>query len=63
VYGPQDEGSAGGITQMIKRGTIHFELSRLVSRTRWFVSRALTGLVGMVLIVLKTSLLESSRDS
>jgi ABC-2 type transport system permease protein len=47
-------GSAGGITQMIERGTIHFELSLPVSRTWWFVSRALTGLTGVVLIVLVT---------
>jgi ABC-type transport system involved in multi-copper enzyme maturation permease subunit len=47
-------GSAGGVTQMLERGTIHFELSLPVSRTRWFLSRVLAGSLGVLLIVLVT---------
>jgi ABC-2 type transport system permease protein len=47
-------GSAGGVTQMLERGTIHFELSLPISRVRWFLSRVFAGLLGAVLIVLVT---------
>ena len=47
-------GSAGAISGMIERGTIHFELSLPVSRLQWFSSRIVAGLVGLVLIVLVT---------
>lgn len=47
-------GSAGGISSMLERGTIHFELSLPVSRTRWFLSRILAGLLGLVLLMLVT---------
>ena len=47
-------GSAGAISGMIERGTIHFELSLPVSRLQWFLSRFITGLIGLVLIVLVT---------
>jgi ABC-type transport system involved in multi-copper enzyme maturation permease subunit len=47
-------GSAGAISGMIERGTIHFELSLPVSRSQWFLSRIVAGLVGLVLIVLVT---------
>jgi ABC-type transport system involved in multi-copper enzyme maturation permease subunit len=47
-------GSAGGVSSLLERGTIHFELSLPVSRTRWFLSRVLTGVVGVLLIVLVT---------
>ncbi len=39
-------GSAGGISNLIERGTIHFELSLPVSRSSWFFSRMLAGLLG-----------------
>jgi ABC-type transport system involved in multi-copper enzyme maturation permease subunit len=47
-------GSAGGISSMLERGTIHFELSLPVSRTQWFLSRILAGLLGLVLLMLVT---------
>jgi ABC-type transport system involved in multi-copper enzyme maturation permease subunit len=47
-------GSAGGISSLLERGTIHFELSLPVSRTRWFLSRILAGLLGLVLLMLVT---------
>jgi ABC-2 type transport system permease protein len=47
-------GSAGAVGGMIERGTIHFELSLPVSRTRWFSSRIAAGLLVLVLIVLVT---------
>jgi ABC-type transport system involved in multi-copper enzyme maturation permease subunit len=47
-------GSAGAVSGMIERGTIHFELSLPVSRARWFSSRIVVGLIGLVLIVLVT---------
>jgi ABC-type transport system involved in multi-copper enzyme maturation permease subunit len=47
-------GSAGAISGMIERGTIHFELSLPVSRSKWFSSRIVSGLVGLALIVLVT---------
>jgi ABC-type transport system involved in multi-copper enzyme maturation permease subunit len=47
-------GSAGGISTMIERGTIHFELSLPVSRTRWYQSRILAGLLGLVVLMLVT---------
>jgi ABC-2 type transport system permease protein len=47
-------GSAGTVSGMIERGTIHFELSLPVSRLRWFSSRIAVGLLGLVLIVLVT---------
>ncbi len=47
-------GSAGAVSGMIERGTIHFELSLPVSRTRWLSSRIVSGLVGLVLILLVT---------
>jgi ABC-2 type transport system permease protein len=47
-------GSAGAISGMIERGTIHFELSLPISRLRWFSSRIVSGLVGLVLIMLMT---------
>jgi ABC-type transport system involved in multi-copper enzyme maturation permease subunit len=47
-------GSAGAISGMIERGTIHFELSLPVSRSQWFSSRIGSGLVGLVLMILVT---------
>ncbi len=47
-------GSAGAVSGMIERGTIHFELSLPVSRVRWFSSRIVSGLIGLVLILLVT---------
>jgi ABC-type transport system involved in multi-copper enzyme maturation permease subunit len=47
-------GSAGGISSMLERGTIHFELSLPVSRTRWFLSRILAGVLGLVVLMLVT---------
>ena len=47
-------GSAGTVSGMIERGTIHFELSLPVSRLRWLSSRMVSGLVGLVLILLVT---------
>ncbi len=47
-------GSAGAISGMIERGTIHFELSLPVSRARWFSSRIVSGFVGLVVILLVT---------
>jgi ABC-type transport system involved in multi-copper enzyme maturation permease subunit len=47
-------GSAGAVSGMIERGTIHFELSLPVSRLRWFSSRIASGFLGLVLIVLVT---------
>jgi ABC-2 family transporter protein len=47
-------GSAGAISGMIERGTIHFELSLPVSRSQWLSSRIVAGLIGLVLIVLVT---------
>jgi ABC-2 type transport system permease protein len=47
-------GSAGGISSLLERGTIHFELSLPVSRTRWFLSRILAGLLGLVVLMLVT---------
>jgi ABC-2 type transport system permease protein len=49
-------GSAGSISAMVERGTIHFELSLPVSRTQWFASRILVGLVGLVSLMLVTFL-------
>ena len=49
-------GSAGSISAMLERGTIHFELSLPVSRTAWFASRSLAGLTGLVLVLLVTFL-------
>jgi ABC-2 type transport system permease protein len=47
-------GSAGAVSGMIERGTIHFELSLPVSRVRWLSSRMVSGLLGLVLTVLVT---------
>ncbi len=47
-------GSAGGISSMLERGTIHFELSLPVSRKRWYQSRILAGVLGLVLLMLVT---------
>lgn len=47
-------GSAGGISLMLERGTIHFELSLPVSRSDWFLSRILAGLLGLGLLMLVT---------
>ncbi len=43
-------GSAGGVAALIERGTVHFELSLPVSRTRWLLARILAGLIGVVLL-------------
>lgn len=43
-------GSAGGVSAMLERGTIHFELSLPVSRTQWLLSRIVAGLLGLLLI-------------
>ena len=47
-------GSAGSISSMLERGTIHFELSLPVSRITWFASRILAGLTGLALVLLVT---------
>jgi ABC-type transport system involved in multi-copper enzyme maturation permease subunit len=47
-------GSAGGISTMLERGTIHFELSLPVSRSRWYQSRILAGLLGLSVLMLVT---------
>lgn len=47
-------GSAGAVSQMLERGTIHFELSLPVSRVQWFSSRIVAGLLGLVVLVLVT---------
>jgi ABC-type transport system involved in multi-copper enzyme maturation permease subunit len=47
-------GAAGGVAAMVERGTIHFELSLPVSRSRWLASRVLAALVGMAGIILVT---------
>jgi ABC-type transport system involved in multi-copper enzyme maturation permease subunit len=47
-------GSAGGVSSMLERGTIHFELSLPVSRTNWFLSRILAGLLGFGVLMLVT---------
>jgi ABC-2 type transport system permease protein len=48
-------GSAGGISAMLERGTIHFELSLPISRTRWLLSRIVAGLLGLLLICVVTT--------
>jgi ABC-type transport system involved in multi-copper enzyme maturation permease subunit len=52
-------GSAGGISSMIERGTIHFELSLPVSRSNWFFSRMLAGLLGFSVLMLVTFVMQS----
>lgn len=52
-------GSAGGISSLLERGTIHFELSLPVSRTRWFLSRIVAGLLGHALLMVVTFLMLS----
>jgi ABC-2 type transport system permease protein len=47
-------GSASGVSALIERGTIHFELSLPVSRTRWLASRIVAALLGAVLLCLVT---------
>jgi ABC-type transport system involved in multi-copper enzyme maturation permease subunit len=52
-------GSAGGVSSMIERGTIHFELSLPVARTNWFFSRILAGLLGFGVLMLVTFVMQS----
>ncbi len=47
-------GNAGAVSGMIERGTIHFELSLPVSRTRWLLSRMLAGVTVLVVMALVT---------
>ncbi len=44
-------GNAGGVSQFIERGTIHFELSLPMSRWRWLLSRIGSGALGLLCIV------------
>jgi ABC-type transport system involved in multi-copper enzyme maturation permease subunit len=47
-------GSASSISQMIERGTIHFELSLPISRTQWFLSQAMAGFLRLLCLVAVT---------
>ena len=44
-------GNAGGISQFIERGTIHFELSLPLARWRWLLSRIGSGVLGLLCII------------
>jgi ABC-2 type transport system permease protein len=45
-------GSAGGVSQLVERGVIHFELSLPIARWRWLLSRMLFGVCGLLLVML-----------
>lgn len=45
-------GSAGAVSAMIERGTIHFDLSLPIARVPWLGSRMVSGLIGLLVIVL-----------
>lgn len=44
-------GNAGGVSQFIERGTIHFELSMPLARWRWLLSRIGSGVLGLICIL------------
>ena len=47
-------GSAGSISQLVERGTIHFELSLPIARWRWLLSRivvAVLSLLGIMAVI------------
>ncbi len=45
-------GSAGSLSQLIERGTIHFELSLPIARWRWLLSRILAATLSLFCILL-----------
>lgn len=49
-------GNAGGISQFIERGTIHFELSLPLARWRWLLSRIAAGALGLLCIIVVATL-------
>jgi ABC-2 type transport system permease protein len=44
-------GSAGSISQLVERGTIHFELSLPIARWRWLLSRILVAVSSLFCII------------